>query len=344
MAVTIELSSRRFEELQSIENDWCGKVLDADIQKASNNGISLWIQISTDRYLTRYLYIDLSDPEFKIMACLQRMLEQKKVEIRLSKLSYKAGIWVDVRSVNGGPGFGFLVEEKVADKTNPATNLGQLLKEKLEARPTEFGAPLEFKLPVWPLPKVRNDFLSTNPCQEIPLPMGSAFWDPEEIDMFHKSPNGIGVNPSTLVKEKSMSNTLIKLADVNLQKELAQVGLTTNAGLKAALEAEIQTRADNANKEAAKEIIKVLESADSSIENNVDLIRYSRSVEKRAKEHIEKVKRAKAYGLSASNFFPLAILLCKMGPHSLTSDQKHLAEIPADFKADETNPEVKASA
>ncbi|MNK09882.1 hypothetical protein D3C87_278680 [compost metagenome] len=123
-----------------------------------------------------------------------------------------------------------------------------------------------------------------------------------------------------------MSTLLIKLADTNLQKELGDIGMA-NTGLQNALQNALQKQKDDANEQAANEILHVLNQLEKTVENNVSQIRSYRSMVKKLKDSNDKLNKAKAYGLATSNFVPLAIELGILCKYDLSEDQQHLAVI-----------------
>lgn len=107
---------------------------------------------------------------------------------------------------------------------------------------------------------------------------------------------------------KTMSNAIIKLADSQFTKEIADFG-GLNVDLREALQDMQAQQKKDAAIAAAKEVMGVLNRAEQSIEANVEEIRRARKAEANAKAHIEKINRAKAYGLATNNFVPLAVEL-----------------------------------
>lgn len=99
---------------------------------------------------------------------------------------------------------------------------------------------------------------------------------------------------------------LVRLADKGLASELAEYG-SFSPDIQEALKQEMEEEKKKAAQTAAKEIIKLVKTADNRIEQNVLNIRRLRKKEKELKKEMEAISDAKAIGMKSSNFVPLAL-------------------------------------
>jgi hypothetical protein len=125
-----------------------------------------------------------------------------------------------------------------------------------------------------------------------------------------------------------MSNAIIRLADSQFTKEVADFG-GLNVDLREALQDMQAAQKKEAAIAAAKEVMGVLNAAEIVIEENVSEIRSARNTVEAAKTRIADINRAKAYGLETNNFVPLGILVGHVGSHRV--ENKELLKVPTDW-------------
>lgn len=210
---------------------------------------------------------------------------------------------------------------------NPAeepVNLGQLLKEKLYGKEVDHTQ-LARKVLEQEKPWV-DAIMQSNLCPEIILPLEEPFHSP-----LYLRPSGIGIHTHSIPqKEHSMTrnanNAIIRLADSKLSKDLADVGLLP-VDIREALKEQMEQQAKTAAADAAKEIMGLLKTHDEKMEDFVLQLREVRAQEKRIKESMEALGKAKKYGLATSNFVPLALKTSKLFLFDLSEEQRALAEI-----------------
>jgi hypothetical protein len=142
--------------------------------------------------------------------------------------------------------------------------------------------------------------------------------------------------PTTKKEETTMSNAIIRLADSQFTKEVADFG-GLNIDLREALQDMQATQKKEAAIAAAKEVMGVLNAAETVIEDNVGNIRSARSIVENSKARIASINRAKAYGLETNNFVPLGILIGSIYEHHV--ENKELTKVPSDWA-----PKVSAAA
>lgn len=134
--------------------------------------------------------------------------------------------------------------------------------------------------------------------------------------------------PTTKKEETTMSNAIIRLADSQFTKEVADFG-GLNVDLREALQDMQAAQKKEAAIAAAKEVMGVLNAAEIVIEENVSEIRSARNTVEAAKTRIADINRAKAYGLETNNFVPLGILVGHVGSHRV--ENKELLKVPTDW-------------
>lgn len=138
-------------------------------------------------------------------------------------------------------------------------------------------------------------------------------------------------------------NSLLKLADKSYAEEVASHGGSLPTLLQEALQEQLKAREKDAANQAASEIIALLGNAEQAVETQVKSIRRSRELIAQSKAQLEKIARAKAYGLETSNFLPLVHAL-GLSYHTQENFDAKLLEVPADWKdpkaqTDEAKPE-----
>lgn len=127
-------------------------------------------------------------------------------------------------------------------------------------------------------------------------------------------------------EEETMSNTaIIRLADSQLNKEIEDFGGLSLDIREALTNLQAEERKQSAQ-DAAKVVMQYLKDASDRIEDNVDSIRSARRQEEAAKKSIDRINRAKAYGLETNNFVPLGVMLGRIYEHNV--DNKDLLKIP----------------
>lgn len=132
-------------------------------------------------------------------------------------------------------------------------------------------------------------------------------------------------------------NSLIKLADKSYAEEVASHGGSLPTLLQEALQEQLKAREKDAANQAASEIIALLGNAEQAVENQVKSIRRSRELIAQSKVQLDKIARAKAYGLATSNFLPLVHVL-GLSYHSEEHFDVKLLHVPADW----VDPNAKA--
>lgn len=155
-------------------------------------------------------------------------------------------------------------------------------------------------------------FQGENPCTEIAL--GDA--------------HTCSLQPANL-KETKMPNiaTLLRLADKSLEKDLAEFG-ELPLDVQAALKDEIAAEKAEASKAAAKEIMDLFKSVRTRLEQEALDIQNLRHKIETKKNLMTELNRAKAYGLEANNYLPLAM---KLGFQLPVSTKDELTRVPKDF-------------
>lgn len=131
-------------------------------------------------------------------------------------------------------------------------------------------------------------------------------------------------------------NSLIKLADKSYAEEVASHGGSLPTLLQEALQEQLKAREKDAANQAASEIIALLGNAEQAVENQVKSIRRSRELIAQSKAQLDKIARAKAYGLATSNFLPLVHVL-GLSYHSEDNFDVKLLHVPADWVDPATN-------
>lgn len=111
--------------------------------------------------------------------------------------------------------------------------------------------------------------------------------------------------------ENIQANTLIKLADSHLNKEIAENGgeELLPAVIRDKMKIIIKKRQEESAEAAAESVVGLSEAANGAIGSLVEGIREHRAMIAKQKATIAKINRARVYGYETLNFIPLMKLL-----------------------------------
>lgn len=134
---------------------------------------------------------------------------------------------------------------------------------------------------------------------------------------------------TTTKKETSNMHAIIRLADSQLNKQIEDFG-GLSLDIREALEGMQAEEKKQAAATAAREVMTLLKAGQLVITENVNSINIARRQEKAAKDRIESINRATAYGKETSNFVPLGILTGHLYAHHIENEA--LRTVPKDWE------------